>query len=90
MAITDSWIIAKYQNGCEFAGRYRFLDENGTWEDRQGIFRPLRTEEKRKREEFSHACIALDNKTNPSNSMEFFGSIYDAIAGGKIPGIRIE
>lgn len=53
-------------------------------------FRPIRTEAERKREEFAHACIAIDNNTNPSNSMEFFCSIYDAIAAGKIPGIRLE
>lgn len=53
-------------------------------------FRPARTEADRKREEFAHACIAIDNKTNPSNSMEFFCSIYDAISAGKIHGIRLE
>lgn len=46
-AVTGSWIIAKYPDGAEYAGCHRCLNDDGSWTDNSGIFRPLRTEAER-------------------------------------------
>lgn len=53
-------------------------------------FRPIRTEEERKRDETLCAmrnCISNFNNTSVIHAIE---QCYDAIAAGKIPGVRIE
>ena len=54
------------------------------------MFRPIRTEAERKRDEFTDACIDLDSSQDWSHSMDYFRGLYNAIAAGKIPGIKLE
>lgn len=46
-AVTGTWIIAKCPDGAEYAGCHRCLNDDGSWTDNSGIFRPLRTEAER-------------------------------------------
>lgn len=52
-------------------------------------FRPIRSEADKKRDAFSLACIEVDRKGEWSNSLKFFQGVYDAIAAGKIPGVKL-
>lgn len=52
-------------------------------------FCPIRSEADRKREKFIQAVIDFDKRIFGSTTTRF-GALYDAIAAGKIPGIRIE
>ena len=51
---------------------------------------PTRTAAERKREDFTSACIGLDGSQDWSHSMAYFRGLYDAIAAGKIPGVKLE
>jgi len=52
-------------------------------------FRPTQAEAEHKRHEFTAACVRLDNSQDWSYSMAYFGGLYDAIAAGKIPGVKL-
>ncbi len=52
-------------------------------------FRKSGTEAEHKRHEFTTACVRLDNSQDWSYSMAYFGGLYDAIAAGKIPGVKL-
>ena len=53
--------------------------------ERPDRFRPIRTEAERKRDD---ACKAMTDRIDMDNYLA--GIIYDDIASGKIPGIRLE
>lgn len=55
--------------------------------DRPERFRPIRSEADRKREEAADEIASLIGRGTFSQDAE---SIYDAIAAGKIPGVRLE
>lgn len=60
--------------------------QNNNW-----IFRPLRTEAERKRDAFINAVLD-DMRTIPCDLSlrDEIAVIYDAIAAGKIPGVKLE
>lgn len=61
--------------------------QNNNW-----IFRPLRTEAERKRDEAAEAIDFYMPEFIPDTPNEFYHAkkIYDAIAAGKIPGVKLE
>lgn len=61
--------------------------ENNNW-----IFRPLRTEAERKRDKAIEAIDWYMPECIPDTPNEFYHAkkIYDAIAAGKIPGVKLE
>ncbi|WNJ77811.1 hypothetical protein RJE46_14335 [Cedecea neteri] len=85
-AVTDNWLVAKYSNGVEFAGCHRFL-EGGVFVEYLEIFRPIRSEVAKKRDE---AVAAMRESLGHASGLIEVMNIYQAIAAGKIPGIRIE
>lgn len=95
VAVTDTWLIARYDDGVEFAGCHRSIDERGVWVDSYTLFRPIRTEAERKREQVGLALYHAINWNaegeivGPSR-MEDYRKAYDAIAAGKIPGIKLD
>lgn len=50
---------------------------------------PIRTEAERKRDEFTDACIDLDSSQDWSHSTDYFRGLYNAIAAGRIPGVKL-
>lgn len=74
---SDYYTIYKTFNGEEYGGEICALK-----------FRPLRPESERKRDEAKHAIAELC-RSSASNGHSA-DLIYDAIAAGKIPGVRIE
>lgn len=98
-AITDSWIVAKYSDGVEFAGCHRSLEGNKGWADNHSIFRPIRSEVDKKRENgvlsLAKAAGAIPFRYGETLSGgELLGSswyeLYDKIAAGEVAGIRID
>lgn len=81
IAVTDNWIIAKYDDGTEFAGCHRFLNGQNEWKRDFDLFRPIRTEADRKREEF------IDRMSGGVLSEKLAGELYNAIVAHKIPGV---
>lgn len=77
-----------------FASKGNLDDEEGDYEefmiDAQIEFHPIRSESERKRDETLCAmrnCVSNFNNTSVIHAIE---QCYDAIAAGKIPGVRIE
>ena len=76
--------VVAIENGCVF----------GFWNDKVGVcldskhweFRQLRTEAERKREDIRKAIYAAMNIIDG----DIADAIYDAIAAGKIPGVKLE
>ena len=76
--------VVAIENGCVF----------GFWNDKVGVcldsehweFRQLRTEAERKREDVRKAIYAAMNIIDG----DIADAIYDAIAAGKIPGVKLE
>lgn len=73
--------------GVEFAVVTVYGREN-TYMLNSVKFRPLRTEEDRKREEAVQEMEKII--IGPSQALATAGKIFDAIAAGKIPGIKLE
>lgn len=61
--------------------------QNNNW-----IFRPLRTEAERKRDAAAEAIHRYMPECIPDTPNEFYHAkkIYDAIAAGKIPGVKLD
>lgn len=54
-------------------------------------FRPIRTESDRKRDDICDKIYgAMTNAKRKDNRSDMAGEIYDAIAAGKIPGVKLE
>ncbi|QHJ82290.1 MAG: hypothetical protein [Caudoviricetes sp.] len=52
--------------------------------------RPIRSAEDVARDEFVKALVYFDNNRKTFGIDKLYGEIYDAIAAGKIPGIKLE
>lgn len=53
-------------------------------------FRPIRSEADKKRDESVNALIEFDLRRKTASIQNLYPELYDAIAAGKIPGIRID
>lgn len=76
------------EGGCREALVFEIKTTNPAWADE---FRPLRTEAERKRDAFINAVLD-DMRTIPCDLSlrDEVAVIYDAIAAGKIPGVKLE
>lgn len=83
-AVTDNWIVAKYSDGAEFAGCHRIL-KDGVFINHHTTFRPIRSARDK-------AVEAMTNWRNvPTRINEtYYHAVYDAIAAGKIPGVKLD
>ncbi|WP_149603936.1 hypothetical protein F0323_015930 [Enterobacter hormaechei] len=86
-AVTDSWLVAKYSDGVEFAGCHRSLEVSKGWTDNHSVFRPIRSEADKKRDAaisaIDAACLLVRDASKTAEA------IYDAIAAG-VPGVKLE
>lgn len=53
-------------------------------------FRPIRSEAEKKRDESVNALIEFDLRRKTASIQDLYPELYDAIAAGKIPHIRID
>lgn len=97
----DSWALCKVVHSSEAGVAFIYLEERSPYslcsylgvidciarKYADGYFRPIRTEAERKREEAIDYIASLIGRGTFSQDAE---SIYDAIAAGKIPVIRLE
>ncbi len=92
--INNSWIpvvvVANY-DGFAFAWNYDYrisVAVNGI--NVHEYFRPIRTEAERKRSELCDRIYgAMTKADREGNRSDMAESVYDAIAAGEIPGIRL-
>ncbi|ECH0841160.1 hypothetical protein FPF80_01125 [Salmonella enterica subsp. enterica] len=87
-AVTDSWLVAKYSDGVEFAGCHRSLEVGKGWTDNHSVFRPIRSEADKKKEaalsQIANAIIGDVPDTGMATAAMYAERIYDAIKSGKI------
>lgn len=78
--VGDSLIVWKQKSSQqEGSGYHRHMN-----------IRPLRTESERKRDEAIKGMASVIDYRNGCSSKPLAGWIYDAIAAGKIPGVKLE
>lgn len=97
----DSWTLCKVVHSSSAGVAFIYLEEPSGESSSKYLgvldciprkhagsyFRPIRTEEERKREELIDSIANLCHRGDPGDDAT---AIYDAIAAGKIPGIRLE
>lgn len=93
-AITDNWIIAQYEDGIEFAGAHRTVGDDGSWvSDYEGLFRRLKTDKEVERELQREATVASLKETLVGTGYglpdQAAGIVLDAIAQGKVSGVKL-
>lgn len=88
-AVTDTWIIAQYENGIEFAGTHRIFSDTLGWETNCSYFRKVKSQAEQLRE----ATIAsLQDSLKGSGYGLPDGAakiVVDAIAQGKVSGLKL-
>lgn len=88
-AVTDTWIIAQYEDGVEFAGAHRTFSNTLGWVTNCSHFRKVKSQAEQLRE----ATIAsLQDSLNGSGYVLPDGSakiVVDAIAQGKVSGLKL-
>lgn len=92
-AVTDSWIVAKYSDGVEFAGCHRSFEGNRGWKDNHSIFRPIRSEADKKKEAVEKAiadALLKDGDFDHEEALRLSTFVYGAISRNEIPHIRID
>lgn len=75
------------EGGCREALVFEIKSTKPAWADE---FRPLRTEVDKARDEAIQSMTSVIDYRNGCSSKPMAGWLYDAIAAGKIPGVRLE
>ena len=73
-AVTDNWLIAKYDDGAEFAGCHRSLEDGVFVDTNLNMFRPIRSERDEAIERM-RKVVTNYNKTDVIHAIE---QLYDA------------
>lgn len=90
VAVTDTWLISKYDNGVESAVCHRSKSSSGVWVDHYGSFRPIKNEAEIKREKVIASMRKSVTNYNKTDVIQALEQVYDAIVAGKIIGVKIE
>jgi hypothetical protein len=83
---------AKASNGAPVA-IYQWHDDEGAVcveATVEGMFRPIRSSEDVARGAFVDAIVSFDLNRKTLSIDELYRDLYDAIAEGKIPGVKLE
>lgn len=86
--VTVNWFRCKVMYISEKCAVLKYGESEQAWFTPSCEFRPIRTEAERKREEFIDQL--MKEWLFLGHDREQAGSLYDAIAAGKIPGVKLE
>lgn len=91
----QEWLVAKIigHDGTGIVGRWTEGEKIGElfdYGDTRDYFRPICSEADKKRDESLCAMRNCVSNFNNTSVIHAIGQVYDAIAAGKIPGIRVE
>ena len=88
-AVTDNWIVAQYEDGAEYAGAHRILERDGSFTNRNDMFRKVKSQAETQRE-LTVASLQDSLKGSGYGLPDGAASIVvDAIAQGKVSGIKL-
>lgn len=88
-AVTDTWIIAQYENGVEFAGTHRTFSSTRGWETNCSDFRKVKSQEELQRETTIEDLRRSLKTSGYPLSDSAAGTLLSDIAQGKVSGLKL-